>query len=268
MHCRFCTTNFPNIKQKIMISFCRILAALVLLLPPALYAQDTEEYDLVTDRPDQTESALTVPPMRVQIEAGVEAFEQDGVRFLAAPSALVRVGIVSGLEFRLSGGYLRITDAFDRTIDGLGGVGIGAKVQLFGSYTEPLKGALIAEVAPPVGSEGLAPEGTDGAVVLCLANEFGPVALGANLGVELVEGAAPSGLYSLVYGSGIAGNVSGFLEVFGSVSSAGGPEHSFNVGTTFLLWPNFQIDLANAFPLSDAAPEGLFTAGISWRLPR
>ena len=108
MHCRFCTTNFPNIKQRIMISFCRLLAVLVLLLPSALRAQDAEEYDLVTDRPDQTESALTVPPMRLQIEAGVEAFEQDGVRFLAAPSALVRVGIVSGLEFRISGGYLRV----------------------------------------------------------------------------------------------------------------------------------------------------------------
>lgn len=247
----------------------RYFIVILLCVPTVLCGQEIERvelFDIVTDRPDQTESALTVPPLHVQIEMGVEAFKQGDARYLAVPATLIRVGLISGVEFRVSGAYVRTTQ-FDSTIDGLGEVSFGTKVQLIGSYDEPLKAAVIAEVAPPVGSDGVSPEGVDGAIVLCLANEFGSIALGANLGVELTEGDVPSGLYSLTYGSSIVGNISGFLEVFGSLASGAAPEHSFNVGTTFLLWPNFQIDLANAFPLSDAAPRGFFTAGLSWRLP-
>lgn len=227
-----------------------------------------EPPDMVTDRPDQTESALTVPAKSVQIEAGIDAAkESDGTRILGVPAVLVRLGLLSRLELRVGAAYVRTTTRLDSTFAGLGGVTLGAKLQLFGGHHTPLKGALIAEVAPPVGGEGVSPAGTNGAVVLCIAEEIGSIALGANVGVELAEGDAPSGLYSLTYGSNIIGSIGGFVELFGEVSSQGAPQHLCNVGTTFQLLPNLQLDLANAFPLSDAAPRGFLTVGVSWRGP-
>jgi hypothetical protein len=63
----------------------------------------TQVTDLVTDRPDQTESSETVPPGYVQFEFGWTHTEEDGhgdVTSDAFPETLVRVGVASHLELR------------------------------------------------------------------------------------------------------------------------------------------------------------------------
>jgi hypothetical protein len=47
-----------------------ILTVLIISLPCLIAAQTTEPAPLVTDRPDQTESPLTVPLESFQIESG------------------------------------------------------------------------------------------------------------------------------------------------------------------------------------------------------
>lgn len=256
----------------------RLVTALIALLIPAqLSGQETDAeeegaaeptYELVADRPRVTQSAVTVPPMRVQLEAGFMNVEQSGLSTVSIPTLLARFSPISRLEVRLGAAYLRRSFNSNGTVDGLGDVTIGTKVQLLGSHFLSPKVALIVELASPVGSEGVSPEGMGGRVILSAANQFGSLSFGGNLGIAAAEGERPAGLYALTYSSGIAGNVGGFLEVFGSVASGRLPEHSFNAGTTILLLRNLQIDLANAFALSDAAPGTHFTVGVTWRLPR
>ena len=63
------------------------------------------EPELITDRPDQTESAHTVPPWLFQIELGAAYGEsQDGSEktvLQSIPQALVRIGLSRRFEIRL-----------------------------------------------------------------------------------------------------------------------------------------------------------------------
>src|SRR2546430_930614 len=70
--------------------------------------------ELVTDRPDYTESSDIVSPGLLQFESGMsyEGTDRDGVhsRSLTVPGALMRIGLVPRLELRLGAdGFLAQT---------------------------------------------------------------------------------------------------------------------------------------------------------------
>jgi hypothetical protein len=81
--------------------------ALVLTAAP-LFAQTAPEADLVpelvTDRPDFTESSFAIAKGWFQLESGL-SFEGDGpdARAFTAPAALVRIGLGFNTELRLAG---------------------------------------------------------------------------------------------------------------------------------------------------------------------
>lgn len=88
--------------------FLQLRRLLVLLLLFAFvqhgYCQE-EVPEMETDRPDQTEAASLVPRKTVQLETGLY-FQEDmegGVeeKLRAYPSALVRLGVLDWLEFRV-----------------------------------------------------------------------------------------------------------------------------------------------------------------------
>jgi hypothetical protein len=85
-----------------------------------LYAQNNENQpanvapswtvpDLVTDRPDQTESSVTVPHKSLQIETGFvfERFIHDDYTFdnYGIASTLFRYGLLKNMELRLASNY-------------------------------------------------------------------------------------------------------------------------------------------------------------------
>ena len=72
--------------------------ALLITLPPAAFAQTS---DLVTDRPDFTESAVSVAPGRVQLEGGYTFSRIEAERTHTVGELLARFGAVDRLEFRL-----------------------------------------------------------------------------------------------------------------------------------------------------------------------
>ncbi len=59
---------------------------------------------MVTDRPDQTESSRTVPKGALQVESGMllnfEEMEMISVRQILLPTTLFRYGITRGIELR------------------------------------------------------------------------------------------------------------------------------------------------------------------------
>lgn len=84
------------------------ILTLTLLLGLAVQAQN-ENPPILTDRPDQTESAVTVPRKTLQIESGFTFGwdKNDGIetRDLGFNSALLRRGVLSRLEIRLGAAY-------------------------------------------------------------------------------------------------------------------------------------------------------------------
>ena len=81
---------------------------LLILLAGCIFASSlcsgAEYPELITDRPDQTESSTTVPYQSVQIETGWLHSEEDDddIETDTFPQTLLRYGLADGLELRLN----------------------------------------------------------------------------------------------------------------------------------------------------------------------
>lgn len=268
-------------------------AAAALLLAAALHpaaapvgAQEAPP-ELITDRPDQTESAVTVPPGLVQLEAGVDHSEEGGdpgAESTALGASLLRIGLAERLELRLGwGGWTREEEG-DAAIEGAADGEIGLKVGLWEADGARPQAALLAGVSVPAGERGLSSERWDPALRLSLAHDLGRgVGLGYNLGMAWSSEEAAGGAgareatsrleYTVALGFDLSERLGAFVEVFGDApvdSPAGGPgpAHAADAGITWLATPRVQLDLAAGAGLSGAAPDFLATAGVSVRWPR
>ncbi len=90
---------------------------------------------IITDRPDQTESSSTISRGCLQIESGVflgftEMYSQTE-RQILAPTTLFRYGITKGIEIRVLNQFENIKDQTNsESISGISDIEIGTKIQL------------------------------------------------------------------------------------------------------------------------------------------
>ncbi len=232
--------------------------------------------ELVTDRPDQTESAAVVPQGTVQIESGALWTRSTGLlKTLELPATLLRVGLGRATELRLDWGGLVTVDGGS---EGPADAGVGAKFLLAKERGRWPQMALLVASSLPTGEAPFSSRRFDPSLRLAVAREVVPgVGRGWNLGVgwESQEGAGgrrhalASGLYTIAAGRSLGGRWSGFVELFGELplSAPGDPAHSFDAGLTCLVRPNLQLDLAAGVGLSSAADDAFAGLGLSVRLP-
>lgn len=263
------------------------LPALVLILfvtAPVHAAAANQE--LITDRPDQTESPNVVPRGYAQLEVGfTKTREEDaGVRVdsVAGPGSLLRIGLTDRIELRLD--WVGLVDeevrgaSFSADEDGVGDGGIGAKFALRTGEPDGPEIALLATASLPTGDDTFSSDRVDPAMRLCVAHSLGDrVSLGYNIGAEWATEAGndleldtlSSGIYTVALGIGLNDKVATFVELFGSVpaSAGGSPAHSLDGGITYLLRDNLQLDVAGGIGLSDAADDWFAGIGVSWRFP-
>lgn len=242
--------------------------------------------ELVTDRPDQTESSVTVPVGRWQIETGWtwSRDEQDGeqVDTREVPGTLIRIGLSNRWELRLGwAGWVReeiTANGQSSAADGFADGELGAKVYLREERGATPEIALLFGTSVPVGESALTSDHFDPSFRFSLSHTLSDrLSLGYNLGMEWETSAAAGrehtlshGIYTVALGIGLGDRAGAFVELFGSVaaSAGGSPEHSLDGGFTWLLRENLQLDLAAGVGLSDAAGDGFLGVGISLRLPR
>lgn len=242
--------------------------------------------ELITDRPDQTESAALLPKGTFQIETGWLHTETDsaGVDFEADAigGTLLRIGIMKSIELRVGhDGWIdeRVSGPGGSTgDDGVGDLSIGAKLALWEEEGPQPQAAIIGMLTLPTGSDGFGSERADPSFRLAFANALSEtLSLGYNLGMSwetVVDGMGGEDTVSfldwtVVLGIGATDRVGFFVEGFGqsALSADGGPATSVDGGTTYLLNDRTQLDLSVGFGLSDAAPDWFVGAGISFRLP-
>lgn len=155
----------------------RILIALAAPLPIAapLWAQDLEAaaddaVELVTDRPDFTESAVVVGRGSLQLESGMSWQRQGSSRTaVSGPEALLRWGVARRLELRLALPDYVHTD--DRS--GLGDAAVGLKAQL-GPLRSGWDLAGIAAVSLPTGEDEFSSDGSDPSLVVTAGRPLSP----------------------------------------------------------------------------------------------
>ncbi|MCH7761320.1 transporter, partial [candidate division TA06 bacterium] len=199
----------------------------------------TEE--LVTDRPDQTESSVVVPRGFIQIESGWIYTENDDVagdviQTHQLPSSLLRVGVLDNVELRLGMDGWNWKRGGVREKD-FGDIEVGTKIHLVDEKSWRPETALLASLSIPTDGEGLDP-----AFRATFSHTLSDrLSTGTNLGVSWSTEEDPNQAdfnYTTVLGVSLLSGVSMFVEFFGDVpiesSTSRSAAHSFDGGFTVL----------------------------------
>lgn len=257
-----------------------LVAAFVacVLSPVSLFAQEPQLPELVTDRPDFTESSDVVGTGIMQLEFGA-SFEGDGQadardRMVTTPLALLRVGVGRRVELRFSSdGYI-----FDRLGSGLGqattrgesDIEIGAKVVLRDAKSG-FGMAVIPMMSLPTGADKVSTGTVDPTVKFTwatnLPNDFalsGNVnvsRLGDELGRYTEQALSASLAHGLMVGWG------GYWEAYGFIPQGGdrAAAWTLNTGVTHGIGGNAQLDLEIGRGVTAAAPDWFVGVGVGIR---
>lgn len=249
-----------------------------MILPFLLMAQAAAN-PIVTDRPDQTESSLTVAPGSIQIEGGAAWSRSDVVSHFAAPEVLVRFGVARQIELRFGfQGWQSSRGALGFGVDGTGDIELGVKYTVArGEGARPTI-ALLADVAFPTGSPRFSVARPSPVLRVAISHELSEtVSTGYNAGVSVVSEqdvgpvvTALDALYTWTFGFALWENVGVFIETFGTVglNDAGTHAASVDGGLTIRLSPGLQLDLSAGAGLTRTTDDWFFGVGTSVRLPK
>jgi len=241
--------------------------------------------ELVTDRPDQTESSSTVPYGSIQIEMGWLYSDEDSedLETDAFPQALLRYGLAENLELRLGyDGYIWQNAVGSRAgaldEEGSGDLSAGFKLKLMDEEGWLPETAFISHLGLPTGKAPFSSERVDPDYRLAFSHTLSDrISFGYNLGQawRTEEDAAGDRdtrnnfIYTAALGVGLTEKLGGFVEFFGDIptGSDGGPANSFDGGFTYLIADNLQLDISSGIGLSDDADDWFVSAGFSIRFP-
>lgn len=269
--------NKPSLTVRVLLS----VASTLLLTPVSGFAQDNAGLpELVTDRPDFTESSDVVGRGIVQLEMGT-TFESnrtagDQDRTMSTPLALARIGVSKRLELRFS------TDGFvldslrtgfgQATTKGQADLEVGAKFVLStGDATRGFQMAVIPMASLPTGSDAMSSNTVDPTVKFTWAKDL-PKDFGlsgnynvSRLGDEL--GRYTEHALSLSLGHDLMGGWGGYWETYGFMPQGrpGSAAWTVNTGVTHGIGGNAQVDLEVGRGVTAAAPDWFVGVGLGLR---
>jgi hypothetical protein len=225
---------------------------------------------IITDRPDQTESSSTIPTGSLQIEMGlvVQTLERNSINAFAGPSTLLRYGITKGLELRIFNQYesFKYDNLYDDyKISGFSDLEVGVKVQLFKHDGVNTEIAFLSHAIIPTAKDGLSNEKVGTINKLSIGHELtDKIGLGYNVGYDYVS-EIHSFTYSLAMGFALGENFGAYIEQYGVYAEQGFFESYFDAGLTYLTSDNFQLDVSYGVGLNNDMQ--YFSAGFSWNIP-
>ena len=228
---------------------------------------------IATDRPNVVESPLVVPIGVLQAEGGLGMTRSDDVDVFAAP-LLVRYGLARDWELRLETPGLSVrTDPADVLDDtGLADVALGAKWHLRDADERGPGVALLLHADLPTGSGPFGGSGVRPSI-----RGTGDWSLSGLLTVSALAGVKFDQLDDRRFTSAILAGALGqqwtpdfatLIELaFPQIASEeyGGNVGLMNLGGVFLARDWLQFDALLGLPLTDGAPDVLFTVGLSYR---
>lgn len=250
-----------------------LLILLISTISMVAFSQETTP-GLVTDRPDQTESSVTVPIKNLQIESGF-VYESDKAgdntfENYTFNSTLLRYGVFHNMEFRIGFGYLKEKDKFN-SVQGMGPVYLGTKVFINEENGLIPELAILANIVlPSFGKKEFRPDFMGSGIRLAASHTITDnIGFGYNFGAEW-DGmhAGATGIYSFVFGFGLTDKLSAFIESYGYLPEFARPDHRMDAGFTYLVTQNFQLDCSGGIGLMEYSPDYFVNFGFSWRIPK
>lgn len=205
---------------------------------------------IITDRPDQTESSSTVDQGSFQIESGILiGFTEDAFssqRQLLAPSTLFRYGLTKGIEIRVVNQFESIknqTNSIEKS--GISDLEIGTKIQLLKIETINTEIAFLSHVVLPTGSKFLSNENLGTINKISISHQINEtLGLGYNLGYDYFGYGNGDLTYSIALGIAVSNRFSFYLEPYGSIVNVDTHEANFDAGITYLIHEQCQLDFS------------------------
>lgn len=245
-------------------------ALLALLLPlPALHAAEFSR-DLSPDRPDTTESPITVESGRFQIESSLWAFAKDGSsETWSIGETNLKMGLTNSNDLQLVLRPWIHEQADGQTSEGFGDIELRLKHNLWGNDGGKTAGALMPYISIP--SQTAVSSGEwEGGLIFPVSFELTET-LDFGLQIETArvwdsDSAAYEWdfLHSAVLGISLTDSVGMFIEYVG-VAGDGDYEANAFVGFTWAVSENLQWDIAVGAGLNDAAEDLSIAHGITFR---
>lgn len=233
--------------------------------------------DLVTDRPDFTESATVVPEGTWQFEFGYTFNKEKDYSFTnhTLGELLVRFTLVKKLEFRVGINSYNI-QKFDNpmfggparlTVKGFEDMSLGIKYAII-----PDNVAVLVATTLPTGAEDIGSSKLQPSIKLALGKDISEtLAIGATLGVAaLHEGDINTTEFSASTSLGISlmEKLGMFIEYFGFYYSEddGKDIHYLDTGFTYLVNPTFQLDIRAGKRLNKGSSAYFIGVGAAFRI--
>lgn len=234
---------------------------------------DDQLRDFDTDRPDKTNSAITVDAGRFQLEMDLLNYTRDGHGANRSETWLwantnLRMGLCNNADLQLMVPFGERADGHT----GTGDMAVAVKANLWGNDGGDSAAGIEAVLSLPTGSHGLSADTVQATLLAIYQTSFGDFDAAVNTGVNI---AASDGgghhaeiVNSLSVGHSLFGPVSAYVEFYSQVPTTNSSDW---VGTvdTGLLWlvsKNFQIDAGINVGVTHAADDLQTFVGFSWRM--
>jgi hypothetical protein len=227
---------------------------------------DAPAAPIATDRPSVTDSSVVVPVGSFQAENGFAETVDQGQRTFDGPETLLRFGVASKTELRLTA-----PDYFGPVGmgSGFGDLAVGMKQQL-GPTRGGFDVSLVLSLSLPTGARAISSHGYDPFVQLpwsrALPSKWTAAGM-LSLYWPTVRGRRNlTRETTFLVDRQLRQTWDAFVEYVGDFPDQGGPRNLVHFGTSCRLTPRQQLDLHVGLGLSSAAVDHFIGVGYSFRL--
>jgi hypothetical protein len=255
-----------------------------------LFAPTPSEFtrEMITDRPDKTESPYTVDAGHFQLEMDLVSYTYDRdtsgggdtrtEAFAVAPVNL-KIGLLNTVDFQVileTYNYVRVNDHASgtvQTMSGFGDVTARLKINFWGNDSGQTAFGVIPFVKLPSNQDHLGNNAVEGGVIFPLAVQL-PRGwdMGAMTEVDFLRDESggdhhASFVNSVTFGHNLFEKLDGYAEFFSEVSTETGARWigTVDFGLTYKLTTNIQLDTGINIGVTKAAPDLNPFVGVSWR---
>ena len=248
------------------------LLVVICLCPMALWAQDTIEFPIITDRPDATESPNTVEPGYIQIETGgyYTSFTEglSTQEALGYNTTLVRYGLLDRVELRLGWNYEQSRNSTSELkVEGFSPMLAGVKINIaHKDGRRPEIGFLGHLYLPFSAPKSTRPQVTTSDFRFAVGHTLSErSSLAYNFGGQWAEDQAGIAyVYTIAYGYALNAKIGMYAELYGDAPELVPANHFWDAGFTYLVNGSLQYDLT----VGQSITQGqnlLISAGLSYK---
>jgi hypothetical protein len=249
-----------------------LLTAVLLFASVRSYAQDTvsiNPHDVQPERPTVATHAGTVAPGWIEIEAGIERDNLDGIIAYPDPIA-AKLGIAERMQLSLFIAKINTANGFN-----LGDLTLGLKYRLLEGDGILGDFAVLPSVKLPASYSSNSSASTfDLSLLLISSHKFGDVSMDVNAGYTFRTGDGSvlpkaASIWTVSFGGPLVSDFGWVAECFGYPGTTGlagqPPVIALLAGPTYQLHPWLAFDAGVILPVEGLQPKA-FYAGVVWNI--